>query len=366
MKELASHNLVEDIKNEWVTVEKRPAKDPAGGPVEGLFNAWIIMNNPKQFNSYTTATVKEVILNLRKASNDRSVNCIIFTSVGDKAFCTGGNTKEYAEYYAGNPPEYKQYMRLFNDMVTTLLLVDKPVINRVNGMRIAGGQEIGMACDFTIASDLARFGQAGPKHGSAPDGGSTDFLSLYMSMEQAMNSAVLCETFTAYEALRLGLITDAVPVTKVDGKFIPNPMVITDRWVDPATGKIVYGKMKSGDELKKAKEIVAKAQIDLAPLDEAVEAMATKLLMTFPGCTMKTIGSMRKKKMEPWYRNSESNREWLGLNMMGEGKAGFRAFNEGPKDAREVDFIELRRRLAQGADWDDELIRAISPQYRKP
>jgi 6-oxo-cyclohex-1-ene-carbonyl-CoA hydrolase len=366
MKELVSHDLVENIKNEWVIVEKRPAKDPAGNPVEGISNAWIIMNNPKQFNSYTTATVKEVILNLRKASNDRSVNCIIFTSVGDKAFCTGGNTKEYAEYYAGNPPEYKQYMRLFNDMVTTLLLVDKPVINRVNGMRIAGGQEIGMACDFTIASDLARFGQAGPKHGSAPDGGSTDFLSLYMSMEQAMNSAVLCETFTAYEALRLGLITDAVPVTKVDGKLIPNPMVITDRWVDAATGKIVYGKMKSGDELKRAKEIVAKAQIDLTPLDDAVETMATKLLMTFPGCTMKTIGSMRKKKMEPWYRNSESNREWLGLNMMGDGKAGFRAFNEGPKDAREVDFLKLRQLLAQGADWDDELIRAISPQYKKP
>ncbi len=104
----------------------------------------------------------------------------MFTAVGDKAFCTGGNTKEYAEYYAGNPQEYKQYMRLFNDMIDAILRCDKPVINRVNGMRIAGGQEIGMACDFTIAADTARFGQAGPKHGSAPDGGSTDFLPLYV------------------------------------------------------------------------------------------------------------------------------------------------------------------------------------------
>ena len=59
-------------------------------------------------------------------------------------------------------------MRLFNDMVTGILTCDKPVINRVNGMRVGGGQEIGMACDFSIASDLARFGQAGPRHGSAP------------------------------------------------------------------------------------------------------------------------------------------------------------------------------------------------------
>ena len=42
---------------------------------------------------------------------------MVFTGVGDKAFCTGGNTREYAEYYAGQPQEYRQYMRLFNDMV---------------------------------------------------------------------------------------------------------------------------------------------------------------------------------------------------------------------------------------------------------
>ena len=365
MKEFKNHDLTKDLDLTNVLYEKRPARDPAGNAVEGLYNAWIILNNPNQFNSYTTQMVKDVILSFRTASNDRSVNCIIFTAVGEKAFCTGGNTKEYAEYYAGNPQEYKQYMRLFNDMVTNILIADKPVICRVNGMRIAGGQEIGMACDFTLGSDLARFGQAGPKHGSAPDGGSTDFIDLFVGMEVGMYSAVLCETWTAYEALRFGLITEAVPVTKVDGKFIPNPMVITDRWVDPAAGKIVYGNMKTGDELRKGKELLKSAQIDLAPLDAAVDALSTKLLMTFPGCTIKTIGSMRKKKMEPWYRNSESNREWLGLNMMGEAKAGFRAFNEGPKDNREIDFLELRRRLAGGQDWGDDLIKEISPQYKK-
>ena len=69
-------------------------------------------------------------------------------------------------------------MRVFNDMVSSILGCDKPVICRVNGMRIGGGQEIGMACDFSVAQDLARFGQAGPKHGSAPIGGATDFLPL--------------------------------------------------------------------------------------------------------------------------------------------------------------------------------------------
>ncbi len=102
-------------------------------------------------------------------------------------------------------------MRLFNDMVTGILLCDKPVICRVNGMRIGGGQEIGMACDFSIAGDHARFGQAGPMHGSAPDGGATDFLAPLRRLRAAPPSrCVLCEPWSAHKALRLGLINDVV------------------------------------------------------------------------------------------------------------------------------------------------------------
>ncbi len=178
---LKSHTLVDGNSYEEILYELKPVLDPAGTKVKDLFNAWITLNNPKQYNSYTTEAVKEVILAFRQASMDRSVVAVVFTAVGDKAFCTGGNTKEYAEYYAGNPQEYKQYMRLFNDMIDAILHCDKPVINRVNGMRLAGGQEIGMACDFTITVDTAQFGQAGPKHGSAAIGGATDFLPVMIA-----------------------------------------------------------------------------------------------------------------------------------------------------------------------------------------
>ena len=362
---LINHDIVQLKEFPGIRYELRAAKTPDGKPVEGLHNAWIWLDNPKQFNSYTTEMVKSVIMAFRTASNDRSVNCIIFTAVGDKSFCTGGNTKEYAEYYAGNPQEYQQYMRLFNDMVTNILIAEKPVVCRVNGMRIAGGQEIGMACDFTVASDLARFGQAGPKHGSAPVGGSTDFLQLYVGMERAMWSGTLCETWTAHQAYHLGLIHDVVPVLKVDGKFVPNPMVVVDRYVDEM-GKIVYGAPKTGEALKKGKELLKTGQVDLAPLDAAVEKLCGQLLLTFPNCTMMTIQQLRKAKLANWYANSETNRQWLGQNMMTEAKAGFRAFNEGTKETgREVDFVRLRQLLAQGHPWDDELIREICPQYRK-
>ena len=360
---LKSHNLVNTNYKE-ILFQKKPCLDFNRNPVEGLFNAWIVFNNPAQFNSYTTEAVKEVILAMREASNDRSVVAVVFTAVGNKAFCTGGNTKEYAEYYAGNPQEYKQYMRLFNDMVSSILMSDKPVINRVNGMRIGGGQEIGMACDFSVAQDLARFGQAGPKHGSAPDGGSTDFLQLFVGIENAMYSCTVCDPWSAHEAFRQGLLTEIVPALKVNGDFVPNPLVYTNKWVNEK-GDIVYGKMKSGDELAKAKEMLKQGEVNLSLLDKAVETLCTKLMMTMPNCLSKTLNSLRKKKLEHWDKNKESNRDWLALNMMTEAKAGFRAFNDGPKGNREVDFIKLRQLLAEGHEWNDEMIQTISPQFQK-
>jgi 6-oxo-cyclohex-1-ene-carbonyl-CoA hydrolase len=360
---LKSHTLVPDHDYTHIHYELRPAVAPTGLPVEGLFNAWIILDNPTQYNSYTTDAVKEVILAFRQASMDRRVVACVFTATGDKAFCTGGNTKEYAEYYSGNPQEYKQYMRLFNDMIDAILRCDKPVINRVNGMRVAGGQEIGMACDFTIAADTATFGQAGPRHGSAPDGGSTDFLPLYVGFSAAVESGVLCEQWSAHQALRLGLINQLVPVLRLDGEWIPNPMVVLDRWSD-SFGNLVFGKFKEGAERAAAKETLARATSDLTRLDAAVEDLCTRLLMLMPECVTKTLTSLRKHKQWHWDNTSVTNREWLALNMMTEGRAGFRAFNEGPKNHREVDFIKLRQMLAQGHPWDDELLRAISPQFR--
>jgi len=352
------HDLVPRRDAPGVRYETVPLREPGGKEVPGLHAVWITLDNPAQLNSYTTAMVKGVILGMRAASNDRACVAVVFTGAGDRAFCTGGNTAEYAEYYAGRPEEYRQYMRLFNDMVSAILACDKPVICRVNGMRIGGGQEIGMACDFSVAQDLALFGQAGPKHGSAPDGGSTDFLPLFVGVEAAMESCTLCEHWSAHRAKRLGLLTRVVPALNVDGRFVPNPLVITDRWVSD-DGQIVYGDSKQGAAKDEGKKLMAQGKVDLSLLDREIEALVYRLAMTMPGCLTKTIESVRKHKLEHWDRNKESNRAWLGLNMMTEGRAGFRAFHEGSKACREADFLLLRRRLAEGAVWSEPLVDEI-------
>jgi 6-oxo-cyclohex-1-ene-carbonyl-CoA hydrolase len=351
------HDLVPPRDVAGIRYEEKPFSDPEGSSVPGLHAVWMTLDNQAQLNSYTTDMLKGVILGMRRASNDRAAVAVVLTGAGTRAFCTGGNTAEYAEYYAGRPEEYRQYMRLFNDMVSAILLCDKPVVCRVNGMRIAGGQEIGMACDFSVAQDLATFGQAGPRHGSAPDGGSTDFLPLFVGIEAAMESCTLCERWSAHKAHRLGLLTAVVPALRVDGAFVPNPLVVLDRWID--RGAIAFGELKRGSDLDEAKALVARGAVDLSQLDGEVNSLVFKLASTFPGCLSKTIESVRKHKLAHWDRNKETNRAWLGLNMMTEARAGFRAFNEGSKACREADFLLLRRRLAEGVTWSDELLEEV-------
>lgn len=221
-----------------------------------------------------------------------------------------------------------------------------------------------MACDFSIASDLAVFSQAGPKHGSAPDGGSTDFLPLMVGMERAMYSGTLCEPWSAHRFYYWGGLTQIVPAAKLDGKWLANPTVVTDRVLDEF-GRVVLGEFKTGSALEEGKKLLKAATIDLTLLDEAVEQMCTKLLYTMPDCLTKTIESLRKHKLEHWDRNRESNRAWLSLNMMTEANAGFRAFHYGSRDQREADFVRLRQRLAEGARWGEELIEEIAPWTAK-
>ena len=346
------------------TYEKRPILDASGKEVKGLYSAWIILNNPAQYNSYTTKMVKGVIAGFQNASLDRSVVAVVFTAVGNKAFCTGGNTKEYAEYYSGKPNEYGEYMDLFNGMVDSILLCKKPTICRVNGMRIAGGQEIGMACDTAISADTAIFGQAGPRHGSAPDGGSSDFLPWFLSIEDAIWNCVSCELWSAYKMKRLGLISQVAMVVKKDGKFIRNPAVITDKYIED--GEIAYGEFLKGEEGKKAREFLKTASIDLELLDKAVNDVIWKFTNLFPGCLIKTLDSVRAKKKYFWDMAKNYNRHWLAVNMTTEAYLGFQAFNTKKITGQDViDFIKYRQLIAEGKTVDEAFMEAVLPKPKE-
>jgi 6-oxo-cyclohex-1-ene-carbonyl-CoA hydrolase len=249
-------------------------------------------------------------------------------------------------------------MDLFNGMVDAILNCKKPTICRVNGMRVAGGQEIGMACDLAVAADTAIFGQAGPRHGSAPDGGSTDFLPWYLTIEDAMWNCISCELWSAYKMKRLGLISKVARVIKDGDKFIPNPGVIIDKYIDD--GEIVFGDFKTGEEGKAAREFMKSATIDFELLDKEVGKIAWTFTNLFPGCLIKSIDGVRQKKKFFWDQTKLANRHWLAANMQGEAFLGFHAFNTRKITGTDtIDFIKYRQMIAEGHPMDDELFEAV-------
>ena len=340
--------------------EKKPMINPGNGEAEkGLYTAWVTLNNPKQYGSYTTQMIKGVIAGMHRASMDRDVAAIVFTSMGDKAFCTGGNVKEYAEYYSLRPMEYAQYMDLFAGMVDAILKARKPVICRCNGMRIAGGQEIGQACDFTVAADTATFGQAGTRHGSTPTGGSTNFLPWNLSMEQAMWQSCANEQWSAAKMERLGLISKAVPIKKnANGDWVRDPRVIHEWAID---GEIAYGEIKKGAELKQAREELKQLTTDFSRLDAVVNEMVWTLCQTTYLCLMNTIESVRLRKRFFWDMEKNQQLYWLAANMNTEAFLGMNAFNaQKMTGTRDINFLEYRRQLANLTPFPDLVDKVIA------
>jgi 6-oxo-cyclohex-1-ene-carbonyl-CoA hydrolase len=302
--------------------------------------------------------VKGVIAGFENSSTDREVVATVFTGTGPFAFCTGGNTKEYSEYYSKRPEEYGAYMELFNNMVDSILMCKKPTICRVNGMRVAGGQEIGLACDIAISSDLAIFGQAGPRHGSAPVGGSSDFLPWYLGIEEAMWNCISCELWSAYKMKRLGYLSKVTPVIKNGDEWVRNPTVVIDKYVED--GEIVYGEFKTGQAAKDAREYVKNAKTDFTLLDKEVNDIIWRFTNLFPGCLIKTIDSIRAKKKFFWDYSKNYNRHWLAANMSGEAFLGFTAFNTKKITGQDViDFVKYRQLTAQGAYMDDAMFEQV-------
>jgi 6-oxo-cyclohex-1-ene-carbonyl-CoA hydrolase len=181
-----------------------------------------------------------------------------------------------------------------------------------------------------------------------------------LNFEDAMWNCVSCEMWSAYKMKMKNLITKCVPVLKVDGKWVRNPMVTIDKYVED--GEIVYGEFKTGDDFASAKAFVKQHQenADFELLDNAVNDVVWKFANLFPGCLQKSIDGVRMKKRYFWDMSKNINRNWLAANMNGEAFLGFGAFNTRKMTGQgSVDFIRFRRNLADAREWSMDMFAEV-------
>jgi len=177
--------------------------------------AHITINRPEKMNAFRGQTCEELIHAFNRAGWDRSVGVIVLGGAGDKAFCTGGDQSAHEGQYDGRgtiglPVE---------DLQTIIRDVPKPVIARVQGYAIGGGNVLCTICDFTIASEKAVFGQVGPKVGSVDPGFGTTYLARIVGEKKAREIWYLCRRYTAQEALAMGLVNRVVPHEELDAEI---------------------------------------------------------------------------------------------------------------------------------------------------
>src|SRR3972149_3908778 len=143
---------------------------------KGDWVATVTINRPHAYNAYTLDTLREMAAAFKDASFDDSVAVIVLTGAGDKAFCTGGDVKEYADVYTQRPRDYWKYMVEFQAAHDMLRNSGKPVIARVNGVCAGGGNEFHIACDLSVAAEHAEFLQVGTRVGSVAAGGAAQWV----------------------------------------------------------------------------------------------------------------------------------------------------------------------------------------------
>ena len=180
--------------------------------------AHITINRPDKYNAFRGKTIEELIAAFQRAGWKKSIGAIVLTGAGKKAFCTGGDQSAHEGHYDGRGTvglPIEELQSLIRD-------VPKPVIAKVNGFAIGGGNVLATLCDLTIASETAQFGQVGPKVGSVDPGFGTAYLARLVGEKKAREIWFMCKRYTAEQAMNMGLVNAVVPADELDAEV--------DRW----------------------------------------------------------------------------------------------------------------------------------------
>ncbi|MFQ5892241.1 MAG: enoyl-CoA hydratase-related protein, partial [Candidatus Methanofastidiosia archaeon] len=258
------------------------------------------------------------------ASFDDSVAVIVFTGAGKDAFCTGGDVKEYASIYLRKPRDYWKYMGIFKGYIESIINSGKPVIARLNGMAVGGGNESQLACDLAVMAEHAFISQVGTNVGSVACGGSTQWLSLFVGDRRAREILFLNERIPAFKALEWGLVNQVVHSVKKDEEFV---------------GRATQ------EEITKARKGEDGHEIDLSLLDKAVDELCGKLIEKFPECMRYTKQQVNFFKDFAWHQTIGHARDWLSIHFTSlEPNEGMSAFVE----KRRADYLGIRKKAAEG------------------
>ncbi len=174
--------------------------------------ATVTVNRPDKLNALNAATLDELEDALGKLHADDSVQAVILTGSGEKAFVAGADIAELASL---GPLPGREMARRGQRLFRDLELFPKPVVAAVNGFALGGGCELALACHVRLASDNASFGLPEVSLGLIPGYGGTQRLARVVGRGRAIEMTLCAQRITAEEAFRVGLVNRVVPLASL-------------------------------------------------------------------------------------------------------------------------------------------------------
>jgi enoyl-CoA hydratase len=178
----------------------------------------LTMNRPEARNALSPQMLVRLAAAWHEFRAAKELRVAILTGAGDEDFCAGGDLKLTMPLVTGaRQPDDAWDHRLmgnlgqFTDAILRGFELYKPVIAAVNGNALGGGTELTNACDLRVASQDAVFGTPEAKVGLLPGGGSLTRLPRQIPFAKAMEMLLIGESFSAQEALAMGLLNYVVP-----------------------------------------------------------------------------------------------------------------------------------------------------------
>jgi enoyl-CoA hydratase len=183
----------------------------------------LTLNRPAALNALTPSMVALLIERVGVAMAAPEVGAIILTGTG-RGFCAGADLKE-SEKRAMAGVDNTPFIRSILRLGSMLEGGPKPVIGAVNGIAVAGGLELLLACDFLLAASSARLGDAHSNYAMFPGGGATMRLPRRIGLARAKRLMLTGDIWSAEQALEAGLVDSVHP----DEALMPEALALADR-----------------------------------------------------------------------------------------------------------------------------------------
>ena len=169
--------------------------------------ATLAFNRPEKRNAISYELIQEMFLAL-EAVERSDAQVLIITGIG-QAFCAGMDVDNLRAITTRSEAQNLGDSQTMAKLFRAIYDFPKPTIAAVNGPAIGGGCGIATMCDFTVASDEAKFGYTEVKIGFLPAIVSS-FLIQQVGEKRARDLLLTGRIFTAEEAKALGIVNDVI------------------------------------------------------------------------------------------------------------------------------------------------------------